>query len=395
MSFENFYRAAKQRLASEFPSTKVLSDTIEFDRVLSPHRLKLPKQIAERVQAGISAHYQLVNKASVQNLLVQDQPWLKTIPTNPNAVLMSYDFHTTENGEAFLVEVNTNASSYLVSRLMYEAHGLSAQWQGQDAQSALVDSFKKEAGTAKSFAIVDDQVQEQKMYFEFLMYQDLFTANGWRAEIQEASELVWQDRRLQSTAGTCFDFVYNRVTDFYLEDPRHQALRSAYESGSVVFSPHPWAYLLLADKERLTEISQPGWLENQGLDSSAVEALRQILIPTYEKEKLGTSEEIWERRKSLFFKPRRSHGAKSVYRGSSVSRKVFERLMSDDIVIQEFVPAQSWPTSESDQYLENWKFDLRFFVYRDQIQLAVARTYQGQVTNFSSQYGGLTAVEFV
>jgi len=59
------------------------------------------------------------------------------------------------------------------------------------------------------------------------------------------------------------------------------------------------------------------------------------------------------------------------------------------------VPAQPWPTGDVDSYLENWKFDVRFFVYRDQIQLAVARVYQGQVTNFSSRYGGLTAIDFV
>ena len=64
-------------------------------------------------------------------------------------------------------------------------------------------------------------------------------------------------------------------------------------------------------------------------------------------------------------------------------------------MVQTFVPAQNWKTTETDSYMENWKFDLRFFTYRDQIQLAVARSYQGQVTNFSSRYGGLTAVEFI
>src|SRR5690606_33937586 len=105
-------------------------------------------------------------------------------------------------------------------------------------------------------------------------------------------------------------------------------------------------------------------------------------LPTYEKSHFSSENEIWDQRKSLFFKPRQSHGGKSVYRGESVSRKVFERLMSEDVVIQRFQPAQKFPTDDPRSVLANWKFDIRFFVYQDKIQLAAARAYQGQVTNF-------------
>lgn len=395
MSFENFYRAARHRLADHSPSAQAIADTIEFDRLISPHRLELPKQIADLAQAGISAHYQLGRKPSFQKKLAASQPWLADVPVQTDAVLMSYDFHTTASGEAYLVEVNTNASSFLLTCLMYEAHGLPAQWKGRDAKQALLEAFKSEVRGGQSFALIDDQLLEQKMYFEFLMYKDLFDQSGWPTELVDASELNVTNNRLCSPSGEAFDFVYNRTTDFYFAEAQHAALRTAYARQLALFSPHPWAYLLFADKERLTELSLPGWLEAEGLETASIEALRRVLIPTYEMAKLGSNEDIWNRRKSLFFKPKRSHGGKSVYRGSSVSRKVFERMMSEETVVQEFVPAQSWPTSKSDAYMDNWKFDLRFFVYRDQIQLAAARTYQGQVTNFSSQYGGMTAVEFV
>jgi hypothetical protein len=37
------------------------------------------------------------------------------------------------------------------------------------------------------------------------------------------------------------DLIYNRLTDFCLEDPAHAALRAAYENGVVVLTPHPRA----------------------------------------------------------------------------------------------------------------------------------------------------------
>ena len=83
-----------------------------------------------------------------------------------------------------------------------------------------------------------------------------------------------------------------------------------------------------------------------------------------------------------------------MYRGESVSRKVFERLMAEDPLIQKFRPAQRVPVDDERSVLANWKFDLRFYVYEDQIQLACARIYQGQVTNFSSPMGGYTRVKF-
>ena len=69
--------------------------------------------------------------------------------------------------------------------------------------------------------------------------------------------------------------------------------------------------------------------------------------------------------------------------------------MTEDILIQRFRPAQHVPTDDPRSVLANWKFDLRFYVYEDKIQLTCARIYQGQVTNFSSPMGGFTLVRFI
>lgn len=398
MSFTSFYRRLNTICSSQYPSTKSLIGAVEFDRLFSPHVLKLPKIIAQRAELAIKAHYNLVSNSAYQKDCLQENSWLGSLPPRPDSILMGYDFHTTPDGRAYLVEVNTNSSSFMLTCLLQQAHDLMPAWNKLAAPDRLWAAFENESqteqGSKVSAAIVDEQVLNQKMYLEFLIYKDWMNSKGWEVDIADAESLQYAGGTLRDNQGRKIDFIYNRLTDFYLSDPRWAGLKQAYLERAVILSPHPWAYLLAADKIRLAELSQPGYLETYIKDEKELGDLKSVLIPTHELKSLGSPEEVWARRKSLFFKPRQSHGSKSVYRGSTVSRKVFERLLEEDIVVQEYVPAQAWPVVAETGHMENWKFDIRFFVYQNQIQLAVARSYQGQVTNFSSPYGGLTAVIF-
>jgi hypothetical protein len=227
-----------------------------------------------------------------------------------------------------------------------------------------------------------------------LMYRDWFARFGWTAELCDAREFSYGDGQLKAKSGHAIDLVYNRLTDFYLEDPANAALRSAFVANTACFTPNPREYWLLANKQRLVQLTEPGFLERAGATEEEKAAISRVLIPTFEKTAFASHGEIWNQRRSLFFKPKRSFGGKSVYRGESVSKKVFERLMSEDILIQKFQAAQRMPVDDPRSVLSHWKFDLRFYVYADQIQMVVARIYQGQVTNFTSPMGGFTAVRF-
>lgn len=301
---------------------------------------------------------------------------------------MAYDFHTTEDGRCFLVEINTNAAGFLLSSVMEMVHlGVSAETYRplKDLQDSFTNELRlsgRDPTGPIRVAICDDAVLEQKMYPEFLMYRDWFKRFGWNAEIVETKDLPPTD------------FVYNRSTDFYLEADSSALLRQAHLQNQACVSPNPHEYWLLADKERLIQFgSDTFWTAING-SAADRDAIAQVLIPTFEKSHFSSLDEIWDQRKTLFFKPKRSHGGKSVYRGESVSRKVFERLMLEDILIQKFQPAQRVPTDDERSVLNNWKFDLRFYVYQDRLQMCVARVYQGQVTNFASPLGGFTYVQF-
>ncbi len=387
MSYNHFYKSLDSKARAAFPSLKNHAE-VEWDLLISPLEIKLPKLVKETAANAIRALYKISRNDAYRSALEQI-PGISAHPPRNRSVLMAYDFHTDEAGGCHLVEVNTNASGFMIAALMESTHR-----QAEVADFApfrlLRDSFQNELRlcgceqASPQIAIADDEIDQQKMRIEFLMYRDWFEAAGWRPKIVEAKELNPDE----------FDLTYNRSTDFYFEEDQHARIRNAYLQGSLCVTPNPYEYWLLGDKQRLIQLGQESFLIAAGASPEDISAIQKVIIPTFDKALYGPEEAIWADRKQLFFKPKRSHGGKSVYRGESVSRKVFERLMAEDILIQRFVPAQKMPTDDPRSVLSNWKFDLRFYVYEDEIQLAVARIYQGQVTNFSSPMGGFTLVGF-
>ena len=68
--------------------------------------------------------------------------------------------------------------------------------------------------------------------------------------------------------------------------------------------------------------------------------------------------------------------------------------MNQDFIAQQFVPAPEsmMKTPEGNQA---FKYDLRFYAYQDTVQMAVARLYQGQVTNLRTPHGGFAPIVFI
>jgi hypothetical protein len=242
--------------------------------------------------------------------------------------------------------------------------------------------------------IVDQKPEEQRLYLEFLLYKELFETDGVKCEIADTNELTWSasGKELYSKDGKVLNLVYNRDTDFFLDSA--PAIKNAWLAKAAAISPNPNEYALLADKQRLEEIA--GVADPSltfGISAKATEAIQKTLLRTTSVEALG--DKAWANRKYWFFKPKRSFGGKAVYRGASVSRNVFEnQVLPNDYIAQEFAPPSN-VTLEHDGKEEQYKYDLRFFAYKNKIQLAVARVYQGQTTNAQTPGGGIAAIEWI
>jgi hypothetical protein len=321
----------------------------------------------------------------------------------PQGVCMGYDFHLSRQGPQ-LIEINTNAGGLLLNAALARAQvacceELGGAFVASAQQSALTqtvfDMFATEWRLQRgelplrNVLIVDSAPQSQYLAPEFELFRQLFTQHGLQAHIADPSELQWQGGHLLYQ-NKPVDMVYNRLTDFYLEEPAHLALRQAYVAGAVVLTPHPYGHALLADKRNLIALSQDTLLAAWGTNA----ADRKLLDASVPVTRLVTQEradELWAQRRQLFFKPVAGYGAKAAYRGDKLTRRVWGEILQGDFVAQALVPP-SERMIDVDGVLTDLKFDVRAFTYAGRVQLLAARMYSGQTTNFRTPGGGFAPV---
>ncbi|MEQ1875080.1 MAG: hypothetical protein ABL958_00445 [Bdellovibrionia bacterium] len=383
-------------LYERYPSTKSRSLLIN-ENMISPFVLPLKDKHVDEARATAASTFALRQLPQYQQQVRDSQVHLsaKFDPGNFSA-FMSYDFHLTADGLK-LIEINTNAAFSMVA---YELHLFNKLETGLHTgyREKLKATFESELEACvgrpepKAVAIVDDEPDQQKMFFEFVMIADMFTSWGWETEILDAKDLKFSGGKLTGPSGRVFDLVYYRSTDFFLEGS--SAIRDAYLARAACITPNPHEYAMLADKARLIDMTDSQRLAEFGLPAADAKVLSQRLPFIYDTKKF-TPEQLWDMRKKVVFKPKHAYAGKEVYRGANITRKVFEHVCDGDFVAQEFIPAPEIELKLPSGSAQEFKYDLRFYAYRDEIQLATARLYQGQVTNFRSPGSGFTAIEIV
>lgn len=378
-----------QQLKTSFPglSSQPL-DSLVSENLVSSFTVQLPAAVLGKIQKAISVLFNLRENKIYQDSYQTEIAALGLKDPGNKSICMSYDFHVTHDNQIKLIEVNTNASFLVLGQELYKSRGLPLpvkDFSYQKLQQAIETEMQlngKKPHHPLVATIIDENPEQQRLYIEFLAYQELFRQWGWDVKIQDFRKVVPADT----------DFIYNRHTDFYLHQPESAVLKKAFVEKVSCFSPNPYEYFLLADKQRMIEWSDDANLKRWQV-SAADQAEIRAAVPLSTSLEVANKEEIWAQRKNLFFKPKRAFGSKQSYRGSSVSRKVFEEIVGHEFIAQEFVP----PTEQIFETPEgpvNFKFDLRCYAYQGTLQLIVARLYQGQVTNLRTPYGGFACVEF-
>jgi hypothetical protein len=321
--------------------------------------------------------------------------------------ILGLDFHL--GGDIpQLIEINTNPGGLLINfemaRALTACCGVLSEPLPQLAADhvALADlpghitaNFQAEwtimRGTASlaTIALADDDPEHQYLYPEFLLYQRLFEQAGWRALIVDAGSLQAREDGLFA-GDEKIDLVYNRVTDFYLSDERHAALRRAYEDDLAVVTPHPAAHARWADKRLLAWLRDETLLRDAGLDD-AERAHLQASIPPTEIVSTEQGNDLWRRRKGLFFKPIDGFGGKAAYRGDKLTRSTFEHILTHRYVAQALAPT-SLRRVVVDGEDTDLRVDVRNYGSNGSTWLRAARLYRGQTTNFRTPGGGFAPV---
>ena len=315
----------------------------------------------------------------------------------PQGALMGYDFHLGDDGPK-LIEVNTNAGGAFLNALLARAQTQCCIGRVVVADDSLVARFEAKvigmfrsewqrqrgAASLRRIAIVDDAPTDQYLYPEFVLAQQMLARHGIDTVICDPQALTLGDAGL-NFGDLPVDLVYNRLVDFTLSEPRHAALRDAYQTGAVVLTPNPRNHALLAHKRNLVLLSDPSALAALGVDPALVERLRAV--PQTRLVTPQNADELWLTRRQLFFKPVSGHGGKAVYRGDKLTKSVWAEIARADYVAQALVvPGQRM--IQIDGVPTARKVDLRLYTYAAKPLLVAARIYQGQTTNFRTPGGG-------
>jgi hypothetical protein len=324
-------------------------------------------------------------------------------PGGASGVFFGYDFHS-QGDRIGLIEINTNAGGAMLNAVVARAHRAccldSAQLALAEASGArleqdIVTMFQDEWGRSRrkgalqTIAIVDVDPEQQYLYPEFLLFQRLFERHGLHAVIADPAQLSWRDGSLWH-GDVAIDLVYNRLTDFMLDEPASAALRAAYLAHAVVLTPHPQAHALYADKRNLAVLCDSALLQELGVTPEIRQLLQDHVLHT-EIVASGDGERLWSARRKLFFKPTAGFGGRAAYRGDKLTRRVWQDILAGNYVAQALM-APGERVIGSRQQPELLKFDLRCYTYDGAPQWTAARLYQGQTTNFRTPGGGFAPV---
>jgi glutathione synthase/RimK-type ligase-like ATP-grasp enzyme len=357
----------------------------------------------EQMQAVIAAIERVAELPGYQDHVLDWAPAIARISHGPQGVFFGYDFHLTNNGPK-LIEVNTNAGGALL--LLHVASAQQACCEEvedfvtgridiADLEHEFVEMFRKEVDTQfpgkdlHRIAIVDENPEQQFLSPEFELFRQMFARHDINAIVAGPDEFELRDGQLLAD-NQVVEVVYNRLTDFYLQSDLCAVLNESYASGAAVFTPGPHTHALYANKRNLTVLSDQELLQSFGIDADTT-AVLATSVPRTECVTSENADDLWARRRQLFFKPNWGFGSRGTYKGAKLTKKTWNSILEADYIAQELVPpSERLLIVDGDQ--QSLKLDVRCYVYDGEIQLLGARLYRGQTTNFRTDGGGLAAV---
>lgn len=352
----------------------------------------------ERIREVLVSIEEVVKSPVYQSAVMAWAPQISRFDPGSPGGMLGIDFHLSPEGPK-LIEINTNPGGALLNTLLSQAQTACAPDRmvpptdpleaEQQIFATLLAEWEFQRGhlPLASIAILDEAPRQQYLHPEFLLYCELLRKHGIRAGIYAPEDLVVTSNRLLFS-GKSVDMVYNRMTDFALQQSVNAALREAYLERRVVLSPHPRAHALYADKRNLSLIGDRSFLQSLEISQAAINTLSAAL-PTTTLLTPDNQEAMWARRRKLFFKPAAGFGSKASYRGDKLTRRVWSEILCGTYVAQQIVPPSERSIADQDDPL---KVDIRCYAYGGDAVLYAARMYRGQTTNFRTLGGGFAPV---
>ncbi len=351
----------------------------------------------EQTAQVVAAIEEVVATEAYRTAVLASAPEVANFDPGSPGGLLGFDFHLGPETPR-LIEINTNPGGALLNAVLGRAQRactpeVMPPTNLDRVEDAVLETvltewrLQKGARPLGFVVIVDESPAGQYLYPEFLLFRQLFLQHGYRAEICSPQQLTRKDGRLWLD-GEPVDLVYNRMTDFALQEPAQDAIRIAYLAGEVVVTPHPRGHAIYADKRNLSLLGNHQFLIYAGASKASIDVLTAA-VPATELLTAENREAMWSRRGQLFFKPAAGFGSKASYRGDKLTRRVWDDIARGTYVAQQIVPPSERHVSAGSAPL---KVDIRCYAYRGEVLLYAARMYRGQTTNFRTPGGGFAPV---
>ncbi|GAA6166682.1 hypothetical protein NBRC116591_04920 [Sessilibacter corallicola] len=358
-----------------------------------------------------TAHKNIVEAIDLIESVVRNKRYIQSItashpypPTKSElkGILNCYDFHL-EDDTPKLIEINTNAGGALLNvdfiqkyESKYPSYlNNSHTSSSEQIKAKIIDMFLTEwkltnnTRPLKTVAIVDQDPKAQFLYPEFFRFKNLLSRQGIVSYIVAPEELtcIGDNLYYQSTR---IDMIYNRMTDFLLEEKYNEHIKQSYASGAVALSPNPYLYTIYADKRNLVTLSDKSRLSQLGICDKSIARLSQYIpnavLITHENE-----QNLWKNKSRYFFKPIHGFGSKAAYKGSKLTKKTWQAIIHSNYIAQNYVEPSVRIVQLDDKFI-NLKADLRAYVYDGKLLFLAARLFRGQTTNFRTFGGGFSVV---
>jgi len=374
-----------------------------YSNFYSSKTIVLSKMQLQRMLEIVKAVESVNDSQEYQKLVFSRLPYVCHDNVDKSDLFLAYDFHVNPQGVA-LIEINTNPGGALLSAsLERRTHSHSEKYtesyfplpRVETFETEIVSMFEREwlkfnqNRPLKTIAIIDEKPAQQFLYPEFLLFQELFIKHEIDCVIADPNELTLIEGSLW-VKNLRMDLVYNRLTDFYLQDPASKRIRQAYIDKLALVTPNPTSYALCADKRNLAILSDRSLLNSFGIAAETLEILENG-IPRAQEIKDSNEDALWAHRRNLYFKPIHGFGARAVYRGDKITKKVWSMMRQGGYMAQKYFAPGEISVGEMGSR-STMKFDVRLFVYGGKILWVSARVYQGQATNFRTPGGGFAQV---
>ncbi|MDQ6979325.1 MAG: hypothetical protein Q9M09_03995, partial [Mariprofundaceae bacterium] len=338
--------------------------------------VSIPRHHFDTMLAFTSLMFQLKKSPAYQQWIAAHVPPSAMLGSDHDAILIGFDFHLTEDGPK-LIEINNNAGGLFTG---------STGWLAQPSLDGSLLSRLQQMFPDhwKTIAIVDEAIETQFMLPEMQAYAELLRQQGRTVFLASPQAITATDDGLYIDDQR-LDGIYNRHTDFYLQQDAMADIRRALEANQVELNPFPRSYALLGDKDRMADWWQAGSLDPFLSEEDC--ALIHAMVPEVTRLQDVGDDVAWQQRKHWVFKPPSSHAGKGVVIGKNMSRTRFNSLGRDTTLMQRFIPASEISTAEGDSF----RFDLRLYMHGAQLIALAGRLWRGQLTNFRQEGSGWTA----